>query len=287
MTIIACNHEKDMLRRGGRSMLGISLSRLFLFLFLPAISSSLNAQEYTFSEIQEILFTERARTGDPALRDSCFASLDDLIMGTYPPLHPETESFYTLMIRKAVEEIKTEHVTGGATVWLIYNHGFVVKTPSTVFGFDLHDYFTDNQSSAFLGLADLLDVTFVSHWHGDHRSDELQRRMIDLGKPVVSLNDVEVKNYLMAPGDSAMIGTLRVIAHDGLHSLPVLQFEVVTPEGLKFLHTGDNQTPETLPDVQDVDVMMVNCWIALTGGAHVGIEGVRMAIDKVKPLVSG
>ncbi|MBN1694843.1 hypothetical protein JW879_05535 [candidate division WOR-3 bacterium] len=111
---------------------------LFMVVFL-FISSELYGQEYSFPEIKEIFLKERPQTGDLAIREKCFGSIDDLIMGTFPPLHPYIEPFYTSMMQKALLEIENEVVTEGATIWQIYNHGFVVKTPSVIFGCDLYD----------------------------------------------------------------------------------------------------------------------------------------------------
>ncbi len=70
-----------------------------------------------------------------------------------------------------------------------------------------------------------------------------------------------------------------------MHSVPVRQFEVKTPEGLIFLHTGDNQTSLTLPVIADVDILLLNAWINESGATSY-IEGIRKAIKKVKPRVT-
>jgi hypothetical protein len=256
---------------------------VFLFcLFSLVFINELPAQEYTFPEIREILLRERAQTGDLTLRKSCFGSIDDLIIGTYPPLHSDTKGFYTFMIKKALQEIKTENVTEGATIWQIYNHGFVVKTSSSTFGVDLYDYFNLKE---FLELTDLIDVYFITHQHGDHYSSGLITGMKNLGKPVVGPSDFSQATIKMAAGEHQIIAGLKVTAHDGLHSVPVRQYEIVTLEGLKFLHTGDNQTSETLPKVVDIDVMLLNAWINESGVTS-WIEGVRIAINKMKPKVT-
>jgi hypothetical protein len=69
----------------------------------------------------------------------------------------------------------------------------------------------------------------------------------------------------MNAGDSLYIDGLTIIAHDGWHHVPLRQFEIITPEGLRFLHTGDNEYVATLPDVTDVDVMMLNAWVDIYG----------------------
>ena len=236
------------------------------------------ALEFNFTEIKEIFLRERAQTGDLALREACFGNIDDLILGI-PPVPYGTIPFYKSMIEKAIQEIKAENVTRGATIWQIYNHGFVVKTPSKTFGFDLKDYYNTN---TFLDLANILDARFISHEHRDHYSISLINEMKAIDKPVVGPAEWSLVPVKMNSGDTRDIAGLSVTAHYGLHSAPVRQFEVVTSEGLKFLHTGDNQTSETLPDVGDIDVMLLNGWINESGTTS-WIEGIRIAINKMKP----
>ena len=168
----------------------------------------------------------------------------------------------------------------------IYNFGRSLtwknKTPSACFGFDLYDYFNVPE---FIKLAELIDVYFISHEHGDHYSNSLMQVVTNLGKPVIGPAEFAAIPVKMNAGDITVVSNLTIIAHDGLHSIPVRQFEVITPEGLKFLHTGDNQTSVTLPPVENIDVLLLNGWINESGNAN-WIEGVRIAIDKLKPVVT-
>ncbi len=255
-------------------------SGFIFWLFSLVFICELASQEYTFPEIKEIFLRERSQTGDLILREACFGSIDDLILSTYPPLNPDTRGFYTFMIDKAIQEIKTENVTEGATIWQIYNHGFVVVTPSKAFGFDLKDRY--NTIKDFLDLADILDACFISHEHSDHYTSSLLYAMNDLNKPVVGSAEwnnpaVSVK---MDSGDTLIIAGLTVIAHYGDHTAPVRQFEVHTPEGLKIVHTGDNTSLEHIPDVENLDVILFNCW-----GSGYGINGIKNVINKAKPKV--
>jgi hypothetical protein len=263
----------------GKRCISLSITSIFLFFLLFDYSV---AQMYSFPEIKENLFTDRPQSGDMDLRENLFGSIDDLILGTYPPLHSGTRPFYRDMIEKAILEIQNEKVSEGATIWQIYNHGFVVKTPTACFGFDLYDYF---RSPDFIKLADLIDVYFISHEHGDHYSTTLIQICNNLGKPVVGPSEFSIIPYKMGPGENDVISNLTITAHDGLHSTAVRQFEVVTQEGLKILHTGDNQTSLTLPSIDDIDVLLLNGWINESGNTT-WIEGVRIAIDKLKPSVT-
>ena len=259
-----------------------SLPILFIIILSFYSIKTSYAQIYTFSEIKEIFFRERPQTGDPTIRKNALGSIDDLIFGPYPPLHPDMGWFFEGVLVKAMLEIRNEDVAEGASIWQIYNHGFVVRTPSVSFGIDLYDFF---KTTKFLELADLIDVYFISHAHGDHFSRDLIFKMRSLNKPVVGPGEVQYVTTVMHAGESDVISNCTVNAHDGLHSVPVRQFEIITPEGFKFLHTGDNQTSETLPLVTDVDVLLLNGWIN-ESGATSNVVGIRKAIDKVKPKVT-
>ncbi|MFC1527967.1 T9SS type A sorting domain-containing protein [Candidatus Neomarinimicrobiota bacterium] len=256
----------------------LALLSVLIVLFTNIIYS----QEYTFSEIKEVILQERPQLGDILLRNKCFSSIDYNVVETYPPLNPDIYIFFRFMLEKAILEIKSEIVVEGATIWQIYNHGFVVKTPSITFGIDLNDYY---ETGKLIELAEIIDVLFVSHEHSDHISPEFISEMIRNNIPIIG--PIEIPNIPigMNAGDSIIIEGLSVIAHDGLHSSPVRQFEIITPEGLKILHTGDNQDTKTLPNVNDVDVLMLNAWIN-EGGKQLYSETIPIAIDIIKPKVT-
>ncbi len=246
-------------------------------LFLVSVAG----QEYAFLEIKENLLKNRPITGDPQLRKQSIISIDDQIFNNYSA--GNTKEFYTTMIQKAIQEIKHEKVDYGATVWQIYNHGWVVKTPTVTIGFDLYDFWN---SQLFYELAELLDISFISHKHGDHSSKWLSEMLIGLKKHVVAPSEFQatwLNNAVrMEEGESKVIGGLDVTAHFGLHSVPVRQFEVTTGEGIKILHTGGNQTSETLPQIDSVNIMLLNGWINESGRTS-HINGIRIAIDFIKP----
>jgi L-ascorbate metabolism protein UlaG (beta-lactamase superfamily) len=226
---------------------------------------------------------ERPQTGDMVLRKDCFLSIDNLVEGQDSPLNPEIITFYKPMIEKAIKEIKAEVVTEGATIWQLYNHGFVVKTPTSCIGFDLHDYFN---MGSFKNLADVLDIYFISHEHGDHFSGDLIQQMMLLKKRVVVPAEAPIyANTKMGAGTTLNIAGLKVTAHDGLHNVPLRQFELETSEGIKILHTGDNQTASTLPDINNVDILLLNGWVNESGYTS-PIVGIRNSIEKLNPALT-
>jgi len=238
---------------------------------------------HNFTEIMENLLMHRPQSGDPLIRKKSFNSIDELVLNSSGQHRDELYSFYTLMLEKTMTEIKTENVEKGATVWQIYNHGFIVKTPSVLIGFDLYDYYG---SANLKKLANLLDVMFISHGHADHICPELEQAMINLDKPVIwSIGLSSPMSTTIFLGDSINELPLLVTQYAGLHSVPVQMFEVVTPEGIRIFHTGDNQTSTTLPQIQNVDILLLNAWVNESGWTS-WIEGSRNAINKIKPKVT-
>ena len=127
-------------------------------------------------------------------------------------------------------DIRNEVVTEGATVWQIYNHGFVVKTPSVCFGIDLVDY-ANGSFFKISKLAPLIDALFISHGHYDHRSPGLIIWMDILGKPVVGPAEISELSHGMHAGDQKNISNLLVKAQQvqGMGSLFRGRCAVSTP----------------------------------------------------------
>jgi hypothetical protein len=87
---------------------------------------------------------------------------------------------YRLSFDRVLEGIKTESVEEGTvTIWMLYNMGYVIKTPSACFGIDIYHRWAKK-------LAPYLDFLCVTHNHTDHYSSDLIQEMFDTNKPVLS-----------------------------------------------------------------------------------------------------
>jgi len=159
----------------------------------------------------------------------------------------------------------------------VYNHGFIVKTPSKVFAFDLIPF---NVSPSVIPneVLDQIDVLFVSHTHGDHSNPPLQSALRKLGGEVVT-----TANFALDATET--IAGLEVTANYGQHSVLNYIFTITTPEGLRVMHTGDTQHSRWLPTDQNVDVMLVNAWMN-ESGSRSATEGVRNAVNRVAPKLT-
>ncbi|WP_068771863.1 hypothetical protein OH491_06050 [Termitidicoccus mucosus] len=152
-------------------------------------------------------------------------------------------------IRNEVESTKVEQ--GTAVVWLLYNMGIVVKTPSGCFGVDINHRLAEK-------LEPLLDFLCVTHNHGDHKSVELMDAMRARGKPVLSNFYRKDGKYCSKEPANYQIGafSIRTAMADHNEKLPkfVTMFRVDCGEdsgGFSLLHCGDsNFTPSQFKPVQ-------------------------------------
>lgn len=80
---------------------------------------------------------------------------------------------------KVFREVKETKVESIPAVWSVYNMGYIVKTPQTVFAIDL----VHRRANEF---APLLDFALVTHNHGDHFHGGLYHRLDSAGKTVIS-----------------------------------------------------------------------------------------------------
>jgi L-ascorbate metabolism protein UlaG (beta-lactamase superfamily) len=148
-------------------------------------------------------------------------------------------------------------------------------------------------------LAAQCDVLFISHLHQDHADPFIAREMIEQGKPVVATTETfaDAGRYKDLGFDIATVHNHLTFMARKVHEvqkLPVQQGKIVldiivnpghqekalcnnvvvkTPEGLTFVHNGDQYNDPTDPeqkdfewidqmgDHSDIDVVMTNCWM--------------------------
>ena len=223
------------------------------------------------------------------VRRAALIRLDDVLHIEAAPLNPVVQKFYRARMEKAIREIETTQTRSGAQIWKLYNHGFLVRTPTVAFTFDIvpgvarAPGFTVDQS-LLERLADQSDALFISHRHGDHANQTVARLFLDRGKPVVAPEglwaDEPISALLTYPTRSTETvhrisvrkgeQVLRVVAFPGHQggSPPLTNnvHMVTTPEGLTFMQTGDQSYA---PDFEwldrigrdhRVDVLLPNCW---------------------------
>ena len=147
--------------------------------------------------------------------------------------------FYDASLERILADIPATQVKPGTVaIWYLYNMGFVIKTPESCFGVDLHH-------RNAVRFAPLLDFLAVTHNHDDHYSIPLMRRMTELGKPVIS-NFYPNPGYTKASEYTHRIGNITVICTEADHNYKLKKFtmpmEIICPTGDKefvFFTSGD------------------------------------------------
>lgn len=238
----------------------------------------------TFVWVNNVLNQHPPAWPEPANRRRALMMLDEPLHVQSAPIAPPVNAFLNRRIERAALEIETEVVTHGMTLWKLYNHGFVVKTPTVTLGFDLHQGLFESfhvETETFDRILQATQILFVSHDHGDHADHYAIPRMLDLGRPVVvppRLWETEafypdlikperhwtVENQL-ALGESTVM--FRVFpGHQGAELLNNV-YQVDLPNDLSIMHTGDQSYAEDFTVWIDrvhaqvpVDILLPNCW---------------------------
>lgn len=130
--------------------------------------------------------------------------LDEILHIPSAPDKPLVHDFYRMRIERAIEEIERTQVDEGVRVWKLYNAGFLVRTRSVSFTFDIVPgppiYARGPLGSITVGripgfslpqawirrLVAQSDATFISHRHRDHASREVARMFLEAHKPVLA-----------------------------------------------------------------------------------------------------
>ena len=224
---------------------------------------------------QEAMRNERAETGlrtvDAALkqfppgpvlaegRSDALKQLDAILQEADASQLPAVQQFFHRRINAAVDEMRGTQVRSGATVWQIYNHGFVVRTQSATLCFDLvrakylRGFALSEQT--MVRIVEACDVLFVSHVHADHAESFVAQAFIDQGKPVVAPEQIGYRDALYSkithfePSVTEVrtlpvrrgSANLRVVVLPG-HQGAEIDNNVVlitTPDGISVVHTGD------------------------------------------------
>lgn len=178
---------------------------------------------------------------------------------TVPILYAYREAF-----DKVLREVKNTKVKKGtAAVWMLYNMGFVVKTPSGCFGIDV-DHRLAYQLEPYL------DFLIITHNHGDHANIKLMAAMTNRGKPVLSNFYKGSETYLSKTATRYKIGnfTIHTDISDHLLSPKLLNFVTLfriecgeDAGNFSMLHCGDSGfDPERFKNVQGPVNMAIIRW---------------------------
>jgi len=249
----------------------------------------LNRQtQETLNLVSQVLALYPPRLRESLPRCSALMMIDLVLHDPAAPKRPPVQAFFHSRMESAAKAIESTRVSEGAVIWKLYDHGFVVRTPSVTFGFDLIRGYSARAkgfpvADEVLGrIARQCDALFISHLHPDHADPWVARAFLDQGKPVLAPPEVwksqPIHRKITHPARQAdKIQTvaiqhgkreLKVIVYPG-HQGATIQnnvWLVTTPEGMTFSQTGDQSNTDdfswidTVGAHHRVDVLMPNCW---------------------------
>ena len=189
--------------------------------------------------------------------------------------------WYDAAFDKVLNEVRSETVPPGEVrLWLVYNMGYVVKTPTHCFAVDLHHRRAKE-------LVPYLEFALVTHNHSDHYTVEFLAAMNAAGKKVYSGFFPSYGGYSKEPERELRLAddlTLRIFESDhNRHLLRfVTPFEIVCRSGddtCVIFHSGDSCRADQLhPRSPKVDFHIVH--------PRVGLDVRESARDTVRPEVT-
>ena len=178
---------------------------------------------------------------------------------------------------KVYSEVRTTKVKEGTVaVWLLYNMGYVVKTPSSVFGIDIHTKFVDKA-------ADMLDFVMITHRHGDHYNIPFLRAMTAKGKAVYAAFELEGVDVTKVEHKAVYeVGEVKFRTTIGDHNKKLRNFVTAyeincgaNTTNTIIYHTGDSNNYTQLTPEQPVDIFILHMAVGLN---------IQKAIDNIQPL---
>ena len=177
-------------------------------------------------------------------------------------------------VRKEISSTKVKK--GTVAVWLLYNMGYIVKTPTTTFAIDLYSKYTDE-------LLDMIDFGMITHAHSDHNHSIFTQGLAKRNKPVLAAFDIkDVEEMRVEHEGVYKMGDVTVRVTIGDHNKKKLRnfvasYEIDCGENTDhtiIYHTGDSHDHEQLNPQQRVDIFIPHI--------RVGMD-VQEAIYKFKP----
>ncbi len=238
--------------------------RIFVMWLLVFTGQAVFAQTQSIEQIKNNLLENPPDSGNSSIRKETILVLDRILLSDSAYTSETVFDFYQSMMQKVTLELST-YSGNSTTIWMMYNHGFLVKTPKIVFAFDLINGHYGWQASHGWEpllpdeLVKRIQVLFISHDHIDHADLMLIDRVKANGASVVSPSeDPSIGTVLMAANSSTELCGLHIDAYDGLHTGPLRMYHVISPGEVSIFHTGDNSPSRSLPELRDVDVLLLN-----------------------------
>ena len=173
--------------------------------------------------------------------------------------------FYQAAMDKLVREIPvTEVEKGTVAIWHLYNMGYVVKTPSHCFAIDLKHPEADR-------LVPYLEFLLITHHHGDHYTDKMNKAMTDAGKPVFSNWDADNCQLTnLTDVRDVDLGDIKfhteLVDHNKTHLKFVITYLLdcgADTDNCKFYFVGDACSVDQLNPSEPVDIFVPHLAVGL------------------------
>ena len=316
-------HHSHSHRRLRHSTFFILHSTLALSVFSALCAlNTLNAQKLDYANDPSGLLQEQARqvfaqaykvldahppaaTANAAATDErklALYSLDTLLHDIRLDGTPAFLDYMKIVADRALRTLEAPAPATGLVVQRLYNHGFIIRTPTVTIGIDLDGGTTKKRfidSARLQAIAKRCDILFITHEHEDHADIEVARYFIQQGKPVIAPKipdtwpdapDVTTRLTLLRAADpldksillhstGAKLSVRIYPGHQGKAENNL--YLITTPEGKTIMHTGDQNNADDLKwiarigDDRPVDILLMQCWCRTPAKF---IEGIRPAL---------
>jgi len=180
--------------------------------------------------------------------------------------------FFEKRINIALSEIEEVKIKDGIRIWHLYNDGFIVKTPQTIFGIDvvstrcIWGLGWEISDDTLNKITDLLDFLLITHPHSDHSDEEIVQLMLDKNKLVfvspenAVLYDKRISSFTY--NKRFEIKKQTIIPYKGTHvydngrNINIAYYQVWTDTGINILHTGDHDFTKSLNYEKEIDCLI-------------------------------
>ena len=173
--------------------------------------------------------------------------------------------YYQMALEKVLRELpKTKVEKGTVAIWHLYNMGYIVKTPTQCFAVDI-------KHPEGSRLVPYIDFLLITHKHGDHFTDALNKAMTDAGKKVYANWETE-KYPLTNLKDTRelQIGEIKIRTELTDHNVQMPNFVITylvdcgaDTDNVVFYFTGDtNNTDQVVPG-GPVDIFIPHILVGL------------------------
>ena len=203
-------------------------------------------------------------------------------------------------IQTVVDKIKNETLNENEIrIHKLYNHAFIVQTPTVTIGFDIYRGGRSAQpfisEALTLSVVNLCDILFVSHEHRDHADMYVAQLFCEQQKNVIApagLWENMSPQIIHLRGENVVTERINISHKNATLTVKVFPghqdvmlnnvYAVTTPEGKTFMHTGDQYNTDdvtkwitSVNNEVKVDVLLVHCWML----------DMEKSIDGIKPEI--